>query len=546
MRRFTRLYLALDGTNSVAEKIDLLEGYFRGAPSGDAAWAAALFLGHRIKGSPSSRALRELAARVSGFPAWMLGECHEATGDLSEAIALILPEADRASVESLREVMEGRVRAIASAAEADRGPLIADAWASMGADERFVFHKLLRGGFRVGVQRRTVARALAAVSGLPVDVVQARLSGTVEPTAEWFRGVIDPEATEGRADRPYPFFLAHQLDHPPEELGEASAWAMEWKWDGVRAQLVRREGRARLWSRGEELIDEQFPEIIAQGAALGADCVLDGELVMWGASGVRPFAELQTRLGRTGSRASQLPLFEDRWVAMLAFDVLEVAGRDLRGCPWEERRRTLEGLLPGDESSRLRVAPLLGVGSWEEARSAREGARERGVEGLMLKRRDSVYGVGRVKAGASAGWVKWKVDPYTVDAVLMAAQPGSGRRSGLLTDLTFGVWETPVGGSDGSDGGRRLTAFAKAYSGLTNEEFEELDRWIRRHTTARTGPVRHVEAAQVFEIAFEGVQASDRRRAGVAVRFPRIARWRRDKPIEEADTLESLEALAPA
>jgi DNA ligase-1 len=539
MKRFTRLYLDLDATNSNAEKIALLAAYLGSAPPADAAWATALFLGRRIKGGPSSRVIRELAVEASGFPAWMLGECHEAVGDLSETIALILPGGGTGSEESLSGVMERRVLEIVAAREADRGALIADAWSSMDADERFVFHKLLRGGFRVGVQRRTVARALSRVSGIPVDVVLARLAGAVEPSAAWFERLVDPEASEGRADRPYPFFLAHQLEGPPEALGDAADWAMEWKWDGVRAQLVRRGGTTRLWSRGEDLIDASFPEIIAEAATLERDCVLDGELLVWGASGVRPFAELQTRLGRTAATSAQLPLFEDRRVVMLAFDALELDGEDLRDRPWGARRRALAELLGADEAARIRLAPLLEAGSWDGAASARETSRDRGVEGLMLKRRDSVYGVGRARREDAPGWVKWKVDPYTVDAVLTAAQPGSGRRGGLLTDLTFGVW-------DGAGAERRLATFAKAYSGLTNDEIEELDGWIRRHTTARTGPVRHVEPAHVFEIAFEGIQSSGRHRSGIAVRFPRIARWRRDKPIEEADTLGTLEGLLRA
>lgn len=409
-------------------------------------------------------------------------------------------------------------------------------WSGLDGREAFLLNKLLTGELRVGVSQTLVERALAEVAGVTPAVVAHRLAGAWEPSEDAFRALLAAEEPGGEGEggggpRPYPFCLASPLDREPAELGklgDIAGWLLEWKWDGIRAQLVRRGGAVHLWSRGEELITERFPELARMAEARLPDgTVLDGEILAWRDGRPLPFAELQKRIGR--KKLTERILAETPAV-FLAYDLLEEGGRDLRELPLAERRARLEERVAGGRPL-LQLSPALAAASWEEAAREREGARERGTEGLMLKRLASPYHAGRKRGD----WWKWKIDPYQVDAVLVYAQAGHGRRASLMTDYTFAVW------SDGE-----LVPFAKAYSGLTDEEIVALDGWIRRHTTQKFGPVRSVEPAQVFEVAFEGISLSPRHRSGVAVRFPRIARWRTDKTPEEADTLERLRALLDA
>ena len=356
--------------------------------------------------------------------------------------------------------------------------------------------------------------------------------GEWTPTAAWFESVLSSERSDDDRSRPYPFFLAAPLEDGPAPLGDPSAWLIEWKWDGIRAQLIRRAGAVHLWSRGEELITHRFPEIAAAASQLPDGSVLDGEVLAFREGRPMPFSALQQRIGRQ-KQVAQLARAVP--VVFMSYDVLELAGEDVRPRPLSERRVMLEALLGptrgGDETQAggvLRVSPTVSAASWEDLAKLREDSRARGVEGMMIKRLDSQYGVGRKRGD----WWKWKIDPFSVDAVLIYAQPGSGRRASLLTDYTFGVWHEG-----------ELVPFAKAYSGLSNEEIDELDRWIRRHTRERFGPVRHVEPVHVFELGFEGIARSTRHRSGIAVRFPRMLRWRKDKPAAEADTLETVKKL---
>jgi len=538
MRRFARLYLDLDATTATSEKVDILERYLRDAPDPDAAWAVAIISGARPKGGASTRVLRELAAEVTGHPPWLVSECYAAAGDLSEAVALLIPDNGRrdGAERSLAQVMDEFVRPLARSSEAERKRTITDAWSCFDSDERFVYHKLIRGSFRIGVGKKLLIRALANLAGVEPAVMAHRLAGEVRPTPEFYRSLF-AEAASGDESRPYPFFLAHQLDVAPESLGDARDWIAEWKWDGVRAQLIKRQGRVSLWSRGEEGVTHVFPEIAAPASALPDGVVLDGEILIWAGDRPASFSTLQTRLNRTVAPTHQLALFARETAVFLAYDLLESAGTDRRDHPLAERRERLAEIVRDFGGGVIRLSETIDAESWNDLAHERDRSVARGAEGLMLKRRDAPYGVGRTKeAGRAAGWLKWKIDPCTVDAVMVAAQLGSGRRASLYTDYTFAVW-------DDRNGDRRLVAFAKAYSGLTNAEIEELDRWIRAHTTGRAGPVRMVEPARVFEIGFEGIRESTRHRSGVAVRFPRILRQRFDKPPAEADTLSSLHRL---
>jgi DNA ligase-1 len=530
MFRFAALYDAIDRTTSTNAKVKAMADYFATAPHRDAAWAVFFLTGRRLKRLVPSAAIRDWALQATGLEPWLLEECYAVVGDGAETVALVLDQVPVASGDtaplSLAEWVEDRLlglRDLDSAAQQTR----ATAWlGSLDRIQRFILLKLMTGELRVGVSQTLVVRALAQAANLPATTVAARLMGDWTPTAEWFASVLSHEHSDEDRSRPYPFYLASPLEGTPESLGDRSEWMVEWKWDGIRAQLVRRGGVLHLWSRGEELITHRFPEIAAAATHLPDGTVVDGEVLAFRNGAPLPFAALQQRIGRQKQVAQMVRTIP---VVFMTYDLLEEGGADIRSVPQEERRRRLDALLHQDQAERvIRTSPLVDEPSWEALARIRAESRARGVEGMMLKRRSSPYGVGRKKGD----WWKWKIDPYTIDAVLIYAQPGSGRRASLLTDYTFGVWE-----------GNELVPIAKAYSGLSNEEIDEMDRWIRRHTQERFGPVRHVAPVHVFELGFEGIARSPRHRSGIAVRFPRMLRWRRDKKAEEADTLDVVRKL---
>ncbi len=569
MRAFARLYLALDATNSVNEKRGLIADFFREQPTGDAGVALYFLSGGRLERAASSGLIRAAALERTGLPGWMLDECREATGDLSEAVALLVEgagdEEDRGgSDESFEETWARRLDAFQGAADdVERRAIIERAWDELDAERRLVFHKLVRGGFRVGVQRKTVARALADLTGLDVALITQRLTQGVEPTAASYLRVTGAEGSDGDVARPVPFCLANPIEPLPADrepgdegeraaaeaawvamkLGDRAAYQAEWKYDGIRAQLVRHGGETLLWSRGEEDVTHQFPEVVSAARALPAGLTLDGELLLVSGDGVpRPFAELQTRLNRKPKSLQQPTLFEDRRAVFVAYDVVRIGEDDVRGEGTAARRGRLAGLMETvGEGGAMVLAPVLEEGTWEGLARRRAQSRGRNVEGLMLKHVDAPYHSGRTRVGET--WWKWKVDPLSVDAVLVYAQAGSGRRATLMTDYTFALWSRdPAGDGDGAE----LVTFAKAYSGLTQEEIERVDRWVRRHTVERMGPVRKVEPELVFEVGYDGVQRSERHGSGISVRFPRMLRWRRDKRADEADTLAVLEGQLSA
>lgn len=529
MKAFTELFTRLDESNRTNDKVAALREYFQQTESQSAAWALWFLMGNRLRAPVKTKLLREWASQLSEFPLWMVEECYSHVGDLAETLALIIPVGNGAASETpLWQLVEEKVMALADWDGPLQFQLVREAWKSLSPQERFVYNKLITGGFRVGVSRTLVVRALAESAEVDRAVMEHRLMGDWKPSAEAFERLLseDDNASDNPA-RPYPFFLAYPLEVEPAELGEPSEWRAEWKWDGIRAQLIKRAGQVMLWSRGEEMIAERFPEVTTLAARLPDGVVLDGELIAWRDGHPLSFATLQKRIGRT-----KLPpkVLADSPTAFLVYDCLEAEGEDIREKALQYRVTLLDKVIaPFDapDSSLLR-AESIAFAEWSELTQLREESRERGVEGLMLKRWDSPYRVGRVKGD----WWKWKVDPYSVDAVMVAAQAGHGRRSGLYTDYTFALWN-----------GDELVTFAKAYSGLTDAEIVEVDRWVRRHTVSRHGPVRVVEPELVFELHFEGIAESTRHKSGLAVRFPRMARWRRDKPTREADTLETVRAL---
>ncbi len=533
MKPFSTLYFTLDATTRTNDKIAALRDYFAAAPPADAAWAVYFLSGRRPKRLLSALLLRRWAAEVAGVAEWLQEESYHAVGDSAETAALLLPAATLISDRPLHDWIENVVQALRDRDEAAQRAAVVAAWAELDDAQRYVFNKLLTGGFRVGVSQRLLTRALAEVARLPDATVAHRLMGTWEPTPSFYESLVHPDEQMGEdLGRPYPFFLAYPLEADPTALGDSADWQVEWKWDGIRAQLIRRAGQTFLWSRGEELVTDRYPEIVAAAEAL-PDCVIDGELLAWDFERVRPqpFAALQQRIGRKNVTARVLA---DTPVVLLAYDLLEWAGEDWRERPLTARRAQLAAVLSAADSPQLPLSEIVTAESWDALIKLREESRERGVEGFMLKRRISPYRVGRKRGD----WWKWKVDPYSVDAVLIYAQRGSGKRAGLYTDYTFALWNGEPG-----DPGRELVPFAKAYSGLTDAEIREVDRFVRANTTERFGPVRSVTPQLVMEIAFEAIQASNRHKSGVAVRFPRILRQRPDKTIDDADTLAALRGM---
>ncbi len=529
MKRFVELFVALDRTTATNAKVAALNAYFEAAPPADAAWAVYFLTGQRLKRLVNTRELREWTAEKAGLPLWLVEESYEHVGDLAETMTLLTPEPRGADADlpPLRHLVEEVVRPLGELDDDARKAAVFEQWDGLPDTARFLFNKLITGALRVGVSKRLVTRALAEVAGVEPGQIAHRLMGRWPPTPDAFRALVAAEG-EGEPDpaTPYPFFLASPLEADPESLGEAADWHAEWKWDGIRAQLIKREGVHFLWSRGEDLLNGRFPEIEAVADALPDGTVLDGEIMAWDDAEDRPmpFSVLQTRIGRKKPGPKTLAKAP---CALLAFDLLEHGGQDLRDRPLGGRLARLREVV-GAVDNAIRCPSPVRFDDWTALPELRASSRERGVEGLMLKRADSPYRVGRKRGD----WWKWKVEPYTFDGVLLYAQPGHGRRSNLFTDYTFAV--------HGDDG---LVPVAKAYSGLTQKEIEELDRWIRQNTKERFGPVRSVEPVHVFELAFEGIARSGRHKSGLALRFPRIHRWRRDLDIAGADRLADLERL---
>ncbi len=526
MKRFAALFDALDASTSTRAKTAALSEYFTAARPDDAVWAAWFLTGHRPRQAVPSRRMAQWAAEVARIPDWLFAECHEAVGDFAEAIALVLPPPAHASDVPLVAWIEERLLPLRELAEREQRERLVAYWDELAGTERFVLNKLITGNFRVGVSALLVMRAIAQSFGLDPKVVAHRLAGEWSPSVAFWHALADAAQSGTREAHPYPFFLAHALEGDPAGLGERGEWLAEWKWDGIRAQLIHRGEASALWSRGDEPIAGQFPELMADAPRL-PHCVLDGEILAWKDGRVMPFAALQKRLGRKNPGRK---VMAESPVIFLAFDLLEWEGEDWRNRPLAERRRRLKEALyaiPG--GTRFRPSSLVRAPTWETLAVARSQSRAYGTEGLMLKRADSAYGVGRPRGV----WWKWKIEPYTLDAVLIYAQKGHGKRASLYTDCTFGLWHEG-----------ELVPFAKAYSGLTDAEIREVDAFIRRNTLERFGPVRTVKPELVFELGFEAIQRSARHKSGIAVRFPRMLRMRTDKTVAEANTLDDARTLA--
>ena len=563
MKLFAQLFAELDQSTATSAKVDALKRYFAAASPRDAAWAVYFLAGGKPRQVVPSGVLWAIACRQAGIPEWLFDASYQAVGDFSETVAHVLPPPSRESHLGLADWVEDRLLPLRGLAPEEQAERVASYWDELDTPQRFLLNKLIGGSFRVGVSKLLVQRALAEGSGVDAKLVAQRMmgytDGRVTPSAERYTQLTSStEAGPLDLGQPYPFFLAHQLDLPPEQfeakLASPGDWIVEWKYDGIRAQLVKRASQVWIWSRGEELVTERFPEIVAAAASLPNGTVLDGEAVVWKDGKVAPFALLQQRIGR---KTLTKKVLADAPVGFIAYDILELDGADLRDRPQSERRSLLERLVAGHPT--VHLSPVETRTSWQALAELRTESRARGVEGFMLKHRDARYGTGRRKQDDLAGgtWWKWKIDPLSVDCVLIYAQAGHGRRASVYTDYTFAVWnrapkdaveaqavvEAIAAKRPPQPGDLQLVAFAKAYSGLTDEEFKAVDKVIRATTLEKFGPVRSVRPTMVFELGFEGINRSTRHKSGIATRFPRMLRIRDDKPLHEADTMQSLEAL---
>lgn len=526
MKAFTDLFYELDSTTKINDRIASLVKYFQTAEEHDKLHAVALLIGKTPPRAVNANFIRRWASEEANIPEWLFEISHHTVGDLAETIAILITEttSDNEEHPSLRQYL-AEIQALKKASEEDRREYITTQWKRLTQKERLVFNKLVTGVSRIGVSKGLIIKALAQYANLEEPVVAHRLSGSWDPNKTTLDKLLHTEAPEETASRPYPFYLAYALDVPFEELGPPTDWLIEHKWDGIRGQLIYRNGQIHIWSRNEELLTDRFPELHALQQVLPQNTVLDGEIIVWRDGKVQPFAELQKRITRKNVTKSIMKEFP---VVLLAYDLLEHEGDDLRTKPIVERRKLLEDVVKKAHHESLCISEVIACETWEEAAAEREKARGFMSEGLMLKRKSSEYRTGRRRGD----WWKWKIDPLSIDAVLIYAMSGHGRRANLYTDLTFAVWD---------DG--KLVPFTKAYSGLTDKELLQLDSFVKKNTIERFGPVRSVKPELVFEIAFEGIAKSSRHKSGIALRFPRILRQRIDKKAEEADTLDTLKKM---
>jgi len=524
MKHFSTLITRLDQSNKTTDKVEALVDFFESASEEDKVWAIALFTHRRPKRQLSTKQLREVCMVLSEIPEWLFEESYHTVGDLAETISLLLPHPKSSADRGLAEWIN-KLSKLKTYTEEEKNKFLVDSWQELQKDECFIFNKIITGGFRIGVSQNLITQALAKKLGKDKSFIAHALMGNWDPNEISFEDLFLSAGSGEDSSKPYPFFLAHPLEKSIEELGDPSEWQVEWKWDGIRGQLIRRGGETFVWSRGEELVSDKFPELLALGEDLPEGTVLDGEILCFKDDAPLPFNLLQTRIGRKNLNKK---ILETAPVSILVYDLLEFEGKDIRELPLADRRKLLKELYQKINHPNLQISTPLQAQNWEEFENIRATSRAHLAEGFMLKRKDSSYETGR-KRGS---WWKWKIDPLTIDGVMLYAQKGHGRRSDLYSDYTFAVWD-----------GDLLVPFAKAYSGLTDAEMQQVDAFVKKNTKERFGPVRTVTPELVFEIAFEGIQDSPRHKSGIALRFPRISRWRKDKTKEEANTLADLKDL---
>ena len=525
MRLFTELVNTLGTATKTNDKLDALQHYFSLADDNDKVWVIAIFSGRRPKRVVNASLLQQWCIEITALPQWLFEESYHTVGDLAETIALLLPEKNTAQLPQTLSWYIQQFILLQKKEEADRKTFVTDCWMQMDRQERFVFNKLITGGFRIGVSQKTMVNALAATVQLDANVIAHRISGNWDPTTTSFSQLLSEASVSMDFSKPYPFYLAYALEEDLAELGDPLHWQAEWKWDGIRGQLIKRNNELFVWSRGEELMTDKFPEYHGLRDLLPDGIVLDGEIIPSLEQKPLPFALLQTRIGRKNITKKQL---QETPITFFAYDLLEWEGKDYRDQPLATRRKTLEQLVTQTNYAGLIISPVIEFNEWQQLSELRAASRAMGAEGLMLKKKSAIYQAGRKRGD----WWKWKIDPLVIDCVMIYAQKGHGRRSNLYTDYTFAVKD-----------GDKLVSFTKAYSGLTDKEFAQVDNFVKKNSLEKFGPVRTVKPELVFEIAFEGIAASTRHKSGVALRFPRMSRWRKDKKPDEINTLEDLKKM---
>jgi DNA ligase-1 len=525
MKQFAQLFTELDQTTKTNEKVKALAEYFAKAEDKDRLWTIAILSHRRPKRTVTTTLLRQWAAEFSDIPMWLFEESYHVVGDLAETITLVLPDRQHKTEESL-SFWINYIKDLGKLEEEEKKQRVSEAWNGLSRPERYIFNKLITGNFRVGLSQKLMVRALSKYTEIEENLLAHRIMGNWSPDDNTFEDLILSENPLDDISKPYPFYLAYALEGEASELGCVPDWQVERKWDGIRGQIIVREGKVFVWSRGEELVTDKFPEYHQLAKAIPDGTVLDGEILSFKDGQPLGFNVLQTRIGRKNVTKS---ILQKAPVVLMAYDLLEWQGEDWRHEALAKRRAQLETLVQKyDTGGILLLSEVLEANSWEDLAKEREDSRKYFSEGLMLKKKDSAYRSGRKKGD----WWKWKVDPLMIDAVMIYAQRGHGRRANMFTDFTFAVWDD-----------EKLVPFTKAYSGLTDQEFREITTWVNRNTVERFGPVRSVTPTHVFEIAFEGIRASSRHKSGVALRFPRISRWRKDKPLAEANTLADLKSM---
>ncbi|MDR7371828.1 ATP-dependent DNA ligase [Flavobacterium aquidurense] len=531
MKNFAQLIKTLDSSNKTNVKVDALTTYFKNASPEDKVWTIAI-LSHRRPPRPvNTTLLRIWANELANIPLWLFEESYHIVGDLAETIALIIPTTKEHSDKSLTEYLQ-EIIALKKKSDIEKKEYLHENWLALNYYERFVFTKLITGSLRIGVSQKLMTRALSKAEDVDEDALAYKLMGNWDPNTITFQELILDEKSSDYLSKPYPFYLAYPIEGEVDNLGNPEDWSVEHKWDGIRSQTIIRESEIYVWSRGEELVTDKYPEFHSLVGLIPNGTVVDAEILAYPEGEIGTFNDLQTRIGRKTISAS---LLEKVPVILKAYDILEWEGQDIRNLPYSERRLLLEQLYDSikDKTKNFQLSERVLLHSWEDVAAERMRAREMKSEGLMIKRNDSTYQVGRKKGD----WWKWKIEPLVIDAVLTYAMRGHGRRSNLFTDYTFALWQT----NDKEE--KELVTFAKAYSGLTDAEFRQVDDFIKKNTLERFGPVRSVTPKLVFEIGFEGIALSKRHKSGVATRFPRILRWRHDKKIEEANTIEDLKSM---
>ena len=534
MKSFATLISTLATTTKTIAKQDAIIAYFAEANVEDKIWVIALFTGRRPKRSISSTLLRTTCMQAANIEPWLYEECYHTVGDTAETIALLLPDTNIDTKDiieySLTHYMN-LLQKIGKENDEIKQKFITNAWAQMNRSEIFVFNKLMTGGFRIGVSQKTIVNAIAKTTNVSPSIIAHRLMGDWNPAKISFNELMSTEHSAADDSKPYPFYLAYAVEGNVSELGTEADWQAEWKWDGIRGQIIKRNNELFVWSRGEELMTDKFPEYKILQEVLPNGTAIDGEIISLATTPTEanfaplPFAALQTRIGRKNITAKQL---KEAPVGFIAYDLIEENGVDIRNTALTERRKKLEKVISKINLPFVHISPIIDFTNWNELVEIRKQSRDKGSEGIMLKRKQSEYKDGRKRGD----WWKWKIDPLTIDAVLIYAQKGSGRRSNLYTDYTFAVKD-----------GDKLVTFAKAYSGLTDKEFAQVDSFVKRNAIEKFGPVRTVKPELVFELAFEGIAQSNRHKSGVALRFPRMLRWRKDKTVADINTLEDLKMM---